>query len=50
MDIKEVIDGAKDLPALGALFVVCLVALGLVWRALGLISRAMDQKPRGPRS
>lgn len=44
MNITDVMNAAKDLPDSSALFIVCLVALGLVWRALGLIARDKDKK------
>lgn len=43
--LVELVDYAKDLPAVGALFVLCLAALALVWKALDIVGKSRRDKP-----
>lgn len=43
--LVELVDYAKDLPAVSALFMICLGALAVAWKALDVVGKSRRDKP-----
>lgn len=44
--LVELVDYAQGLPASSAIFLVCLAALAVVWKALDVVAGSLRNKPR----
>jgi hypothetical protein len=44
-NLIELIDHAHDLTASSAAFLICMSALAVVWKALGIVAKSQRKKP-----
>lgn len=49
MDLGSLLDIAKDIPPTGALFIISCLALGIVWKALNVVSSAVGRAKESKR-